>query len=539
MELTFPAWRPGRYELGNFAKNIQVFQILDEGGKPLVFQKTSKNRWLVETGAAKTMVVRYNYFAFELNAGSTFLDESQLYVNPVNCFVYCEALMNAPCELTVQVPDDYQFASSLKFDGQTAQVSTYHELVDSPFIASNSLQHFTFDCEGIAFHVWFQGPCKIDWERVQKDFIGYTRKQVEAFGSFPVDEYHYLYQISATRAYHGVEHLASTVIHLGPGHDLMAGRYEDFLGVSSHELYHAWNIKTIRPVEMHPYDYSGENYTKLGYVAEGVTTYLGDVFLLKGKAFTVEQYMKALGDYIQRHFDNEGRFNMSVADSSFDTWLDGYVPGVPGRKVSIYTEGCLLALILDTQIMQATQNQQSLHDVMRVLYEDAQQGKPYTEERYKSVAEEVSGLDLSEYFKEYVNGTRTLEGLLIQALEYLGFQLEKKDNPKMSERVFGMKLSGSEIARIASGSPAEMCGLSMKDEILAVNGWAVDKSVDSWLEFFDAEDKVLTVKRSGRLIEKRLPIVDSTFMRKYVLTRSEQPTKPQREAFNRWSSKKK
>jgi len=240
VELTFPAWRPGRYELGNFAKNIQKIEVFNTEGKRLDFKKTSKNSWSVKLNGAKAIRIDYNYFAFELNAGSTYLDETQLYINPVNCFIYDQTKQLEICTVVLDIPEDYKIASGLKFEENRLQTKSYHQLVDNPFIASNSLKHYEFECEGVQFHLWFQGECKINWPKVKADFMAYTKHQIRAFGAFPVSEYHYLYQITPYRTYHGVEHLNSTVIALGPCYDLMDGLYADFLGVSSHELYHAF-----------------------------------------------------------------------------------------------------------------------------------------------------------------------------------------------------------------------------------------------------------------------------------------------------------
>ncbi len=541
VELQFPAWRPGRYELGNFAKNIQYFKVFDENRQPLNFHKISKDSWKVDTASSTKIEVRYNYYAFELNAGSSYLDDQQLYVNPVNCFVYIRDRVDEACQLELDVPESYQVAIGLgNPKDRVFETKDYHELVDSPFIASASLQHHQFKSCEVDFHLWFQGECQPDWKKLERDFKAYTVKQVEAFGQFPVKEYHYLFQISPKRAYHGVEHLTSTVIYLGPGSELMEGRYTELLGVSSHELYHAWNIKSIRPSEMFPYDYSQENYSRMGYVAEGVTTYLGDLFLLKGKVFSVEQYLKELNTQLQRHFDNPGRFNMSVADSSFDTWLDGYVAGAPGRKVSIYTEGCLLAFVLDTMIMRASNNEKSIHDVMYRLYHDyALNNKPYDEAIYKAICEEVSGLDLSDYFDNYVNGTSTYEGLLNESLDYLGLELRKEKNSVHHESLHGFKLSGTKIVKIAPGSPADVAGLSIDDEIIKVNHVIVGKDAVKWLNYFNKETPIITVNRDARELEIQLTQVDMDFFRKYSAVQIEEPSRAQRTAFNKWSSKKK
>src|SRR5437762_8327636 len=164
--------------------------------------------------------------------------------------------------------------------------------------------------------------------------------------------------------------------------------YVDFIGVVSHELFHVWNVKTIRPAEMTPYDYTKENYSRLGFVYEGVTTYYGDLFLVRSGVYSISQFFAELNVRIQKHFDNYGRFNLSVADSSFDTWLDGYTPGIPNRKTSIYDEGCLIALMTDLLIRRYTQNKKSLDDVMKTLYFDfAKLHHGYAEHDYTKVVE--------------------------------------------------------------------------------------------------------------------------------------------------------
>ena len=292
--IQLPAWRPGRYELGNFAKNIQKFDVFSEG-KALKFKKLNKDSWEVQTDGVDEVLVRYNYFAHELNAGSTYLDSSQLYINGVNCFVYLPERMDEKCELNLDIPKSYKVACGLKQTAKhTFEAKDFHELVDCPLIASASIQHHSFKTSGVNFHLWFQGECKPNFKQLEADFEPFCRYQVELFGEFPVDDYHFLFQILPYQAYHGVEHSNSTVCLLGPSYDIFKkeGMYLELLGVSSHELFHAWNGKRIRPVEMWPYDYSKENYSKLGYLAEGATTFYGDWLLLRSGVFSEAEFNK-------------------------------------------------------------------------------------------------------------------------------------------------------------------------------------------------------------------------------------------------------
>ena len=547
IELQFPAWRPGRYELGNFAKNIHLFKVSDEKGKALNFIKTSKDSWKVSCKKVGNIKVSYSYYAAELNAGSTFMDDRQIYVNPVNCLIYRKELQDKPCELELVLPDNFKLACGASNDGRMIVTKNYHELVDSPFIGSASLQHHTYEVEGMIFNIWFQGDVHPDWNKITTDFERFTRKQLEKFGNFrkkytgfPADEYHFLYQILAVKAYHGVEHQTSTVIALGPGADLMESIYDDFLGVSSHELYHAWNIKSIRPAEMHPYDYSKENYSRLGYVAEGVTTYMGDLFLCESGVRDFRWYKKELEKLLQRHFDNFGRFNYSVAESSWDTWLDGYSAGAPNRKVSIYTEGALLSFVTDIKIRTNSNNKLSLHDVMRRMYEDfAKKDKGYTEADFEKIVTELAGEDLRSYFASYYYGTHSFEPILTKAFEQIGLEIKMKENPSVSCDILGIKSLVSTgktvVKQLYPGGSAELGGIMLEDEIVAVNGTAVAENLDHLVRFYAEKELCLTLNRMGRLLDIICPNTNKSYFPAYELHKVKAPSNLQKRIFKSWS----
>ena len=559
VEVQLPAWRPGRYELGNFAKNIQKWAAYDQKGNQLKHRKIKKDLWEIKTNGATSIHILYNYYAAELNAGSTWLDEKQLYVNPVNCFLYVPQRINEACVLELQIPINYTVASGMnhlpagddaneiinnEFKIERYRCSNFHELADSPFIASAGLEKRIYDCQGIKFHVWFQGLMNPSWDKVINDFEKFTQEQFKIFGSFPFTEYHFLFQILPHKAYHGVEHQNNTVITLGPTHSVMDGElYQELLGVSCHELFHAWNIKAIRPAEMYPYDYTGENYSRLGYVAEGVTTYYGDLMLYRSGVFNDKPYFETFNEQLQKHFDNFGRFNLSVADSSFDTWLDGYTPGIPNRKVSIYTEGCLLAFITDVLIRRETKNQKSLDDVMRVLYTDyAKQNKGYSEIDYRNTVELIADKSFKDFFESCFYGTQSLEPLLNECLEYLGLEMNKKAAPKYYEAYLGFKIledNGKKtVKNIHPDSPASLAGLMLNDQIIAVNGIKVNHDLHEWCNYFSKNNNepiVLTVASSNKMKYISIPFSEKVFYRIYEISKREVLNDEQKTAFERWA----
>jgi predicted metalloprotease with PDZ domain len=535
-----PTWRPGRYEIGDFAKNVRKFEVIGAKNKKLSFEKTHKAVWKVDTANQTEIKVVYQYYSTDLNGGSTFLSKEQLYVNPVNCFVFTDETVDNAIEVKLNIPSDYKIATNLEHKDHVLFAVNFDQLADSPFIASNSLQHDFYDVKGTRFHLWFQGLDKVNWELLKKDFTAFTEKQIEKFTEFPVKDYHFLFQIVPYRAYHGVEHEASTVILLGPTYDIFKGMYKELLGVSSHELYHTWNVKAIRPIEMYPYDFKKENFSRLGYLCEGVTTYMGDLFLYKSKVFDFIQYTKEFSAQLQKHFDNQARFHYSVAESSYDTWLDGYQAGAPGRKVSIYTEGCLLAFLSDMRIRKATVNKYGLDEVMKRLYfEYYLEGKGVSESDYKFELERITGEDWTEMFKDYFHGTKGFERPIHDALDYMGLELIHSPSNSYSESNTGIKtaVQGGQtiVISIYPGSPADMAGMMLEDTILAVNGHQVQVDLDQWLNYHDDDNKTLTIQRKGRVFELGLPVLNRTFYNVYTIQHIKKPTVAQKNAFDHWS----
>ncbi len=534
-----PSWRPGRYELGNFAKNVKGFRVFDQNNKAVSFKKLVKDAWEVNTEGKTEIRVEYGYFASELNAGSTFLNAEQLYVNPVNCCVFTEETKEESIELELAIPNEWKIAGSMKVNGTVLSASNFEELADSPFICSNSLQYNQYEVNGTIFHLWLNGEVKPDWNRLVKDFKAFTAKQLDKFLEFPVPEYHFLIHILPYKAYHGVEHQRSTVITLGPSYEVFASLYKELLGVSSHELYHTWNVKAIRPADMYPYDFTKENYSELGYICEGVTTYMGDLMLYKSGVFSLDQYLLEMNKQLQKHFDNHGRFNYSVAESSFDTWLDGYVPGAPARKVSIYTEGCLLAFVTDVMILEATESKFGLDTVMQRLYFDYYlKGKGVSEADYKFVLEKVSGISFDSFFEDFIHGNRPYESILTDAFDFIGLELHHKPSQFYSHGRLGFKIipQGQNfiIKVIYPGSPANLGGLMLEDEIIAVNGYACLGELDKWLKYFDNDLKHITVLRAGRIIQMTLPEVDRNFYMEYEVKPLPKMNTPQIKAFDAW-----
>ncbi|MCG9880581.1 MAG: M61 family peptidase [Bacteroidia bacterium] len=423
--IQLPAWRPGRYELGNFAKNIRKFTVKSESGDPVCYTKISKDCWEIFCANLNKIYLSYEYYANQPDAGACYVDENFLYLNPVHCFMYQVGKEDDAFSVSLDIPKNWQIACQLPSNNHTLHAKHFDELADSPFFASPNLMHHSLGLNQSTIHFWFEGGVVPDMQLLEEHTRKYALAQTEIFGELPLTDYHFLYLILPSKFRHGVEHADSTVIAMGPASELVEKSfYNDFLAISSHELFHLWNIKRMRPAEMLPYDFTKENYSRLGYIYEGITTYYGDLMLLRSGVWDLNTYFSSLCGDLDRHLNNEGRFNYSLAESSFDTWLDGYVPGVKGRKVSIYMEGLVAAWVADVKILVQTKGKYRLDEVLKRLYEQSyKSGRGYTQEMYKNTLESVAGISFENYFTELIDGKGNWDKYIAETLEYIGLEL--------------------------------------------------------------------------------------------------------------------
>ena len=538
MQFQLPAWRPGRYELADFAQNVQKWGAFDENNKALAFKKITKDLWEVETKEAVEVTIVYNFYANQLDAGGCYLDEYQLYLNPVHCMFYIVGRIEEKYQIHLQIPQDYKIACSMDQQKNTLTVKGYDLLAESPIICSDSLQQGEYEVNGIKFNIWFQGFCNPNWKKIKKDFRAFTKSQIDHFGGFPVKEYHYLFQITPYRSYHGVEHTKNTVLLLGPGSEIMNQRYEDLLGVCSHELYHTWNIKAIRPVELYPYDYTKENYFRTGFVAEGVTTYMGDLMLHKSGVFNWKEFAKTQNQNLERHLTNYGRYNLSVADSGFDSWLDGYKLGAPDRKTSIYPDAGLCMLMIDLEIINNTYGENSLHSVMKELYEDfALKEKGYSEDDFRNICVKFGGLKVAEIFENHIYGTEDYISTLKTALDIVGVELKEKKNPNLSAQYFGfiaIKEDGKIIIKkVEPNSITDKNGIAPQDEITKINGKKIKGSLSGMLKDC-AKEVNFTVK--NKISDKKISLDIGNYYTLQEIIKKEYPTDKQLTLRKIWSN---
>lgn len=495
--LHVPLWRPGRYEMQNFPKNIRDFEVKDQEGQKRNVKKVGRGSWEVDSEGTEMLEVTYQYYAIQYDAGGVYADALVMYATPGNCFVYHEKALQEPQTLEIMVPAHFSIACSLTQNAQGIyEAEDYHELADSPFLASPTLQSISLPFKNRKLILWFQGEFNFSSqsEIISRDFVAFAQIQCDIFGDFPVkSDYHFIYIMHPYSFHHGVEHKENTVIALGPDVDFSRRAfYREFLGISCHELFHLWNVKRIRPRAMWPYHYQQENFSTLGWVYEGITTYFGDLLCYESGSYTEEEWYLVLSGHLKKHLYNPGRYHYSVAESSWDTWLDGYTKGIPARKVSIYTEGFWAACILDYLIQNKFERKRSIKDFMRRLYEETSLKQTgYDESLISNLLYTEFEIDADSFFRIYIHGKGEIENLLPEVFEFFDWQLSLSFPHEYFHQT-GFLESNSQIQEIWPGSPAETYGLDVSYQIQTIE---------------NLENEVIVIQKnsSGQEKEIRIP----------------------------------
>ena len=511
VELGLPAWRPGRYEFQTYARNIFDIRAFDPKKSPLSIFKTDRNTWIIETAGQRSVEIHYQYSCTQLDAGGSWVDDALFYINPINCLFYVKGREQESCSLTLNLANASTIASNLLFNQDTAQAEHYFRLADSPLFLSSQQGHASYLINGITFHIWTHGEIAYDRAALLSHFSAFTAVQLAAMHVFPEKEYHFLLLLFPFTHYHGVEHQQSTVITLGPAHDLAKPHlYEELISISSHELYHTWNICKIRPAEMFPYRLHEENYFRTGFVAEGITTYLGEYFLRQSGFFNEERFLLEIEQWFNRHILHRGLERASLSDSSFDLWVDGYVGTSADFKVSIYVAGALSAIALDLQIRLANENK-SIFDLMRTLYQEkALKGKGYTEDTLQKEIRLLIGEEEQNFWNHCITG-HFIEPYVSKALEEFGISVKRVSSVYCHERLLGIKFKPAsaklEVAKIHIDSPAATFFMT-DDHLLSVNDKPVNTLKELQEELETSVYPAFTVLRKGRELSFSIHIED-------------------------------
>jgi len=496
-----PVWIPGSYMVREFARNIVTLRAFNEDGRKVRIEKTDKHTWQAApvNGA---LTLRYEVYAWDMSVRAAHLDDTTGFFNGTSVFLAAVGHEDAPCLVDIQKPAgpayrSWRVATALPeargtkrygFGEYSAQ--NYDELVDHP-VTLGEFALATFKAHGVPHDIVIAGRVvALDMARLAADLKRICEAQIALFEpkskKAPVDRYVFMTQ-AVSDGYGGLEHRASTALICNRTDLPVEGRpqttegYRTYLGLCSHEYFHTWNVKRIKPAAFAPYDLTRENYTSLLWLFEGFTSYYDDLILVRSGLIKPEEYFALLGKVVGGVLRGSGRLKQTVAESSFDAWVKYYRQdeNAPNAIVSYYTKGSLVALAFDLTIRAQTNNRKSLDDVMRLLWQrfgrDFYRGKPVgvAEDEVEAIFAEATGAELGALFEQAVRSTRDLP--LETLLEPFGLALapEPDRNAKPS---LGARLRGGAdctLAAVHDGSAAQKAGLSAGDVLVAINGLRV------------------------------------------------------------------
>ena len=518
-----PSWIPGSYLLREYARHVVSIHA-ESAGRALAVEKIDKNIWCCRNADAE-LVVTIEVYALDLSVRGAYLDGTRSFFNGTCLFLSPQGREHEPAELLLEPPEDSRCANWRVATAMTPvdvddrgfgryQAADYDELIDHPFEISDHAVA-DFQAGGVPHQLIVAGRHETDLDRVAADLTQLCETQIQFFGGAPPFEHYRFLGLAVGKGYGGLEHRASSSLVFKrddlprPGQLGVPRSYQRFLSLCSHEYFHSWHVKRIKPAAFSPYRLDRRNQTRLMWVFEGVTSYYQDLMLLRSNLIGPKDYLERLGQMLTRVYRAPGRFKQSIAEASFDAWDKLYKPdaNTNNAAVSYYSKGALVALALDLTLRSATDSAATLDRVMAELWQRfGMTVGGVAEDDFEKLVEELSGRDLQAFFDVAVRGTEDLPlpELLAGFGVKLGFRAatglgdlggSKRGASAKGLLSLGARFtehdSGLELTQLLDGGTAQSAGLSPGDHLIALDGFKISASkLAEKLACFDEGDTV-------------------------------------------------
>ena len=523
--LSLPAWIPGSYMIRDFAKNITTIKAYSNN-QPVQLTKIDKSTWQADSTKAE-LTLEYEVYAWDLSVRSAHFDMTHAFFNGTSLFLMPHGFEHDPCSVIIEKPTDTKYSSwkittsltSKKVDSLgfgSYEADNYDDLIDHP-VEIGTHTEFYFNVENTKHIMAFTGIHRADEKRLKQDLTKICQTHCTMFGELPkLNEYVFLTMVTGD-GYGGLEHRSSTSLMCSRD-DLPLvtepkepnEKYRNFLGLCSHEYFHTWNIKRIKPDSFIPYNLASETYTRQLWAFEGITSYYDELALLRSGVISIDSYLELIGQTITRVLRGKGRFNQSIAESSFEAWTKFYKQdeSAPNNIVSYYAKGALLALCLDLTIRKTTNNEKSLDDVMRYLWINfGKKSIGLAEGQIETIVSEVSGVNFNEFFEKHLYGVEELP--LDELLSEFGITYNLRPTTSVDDKGGNVKENGSnqsvsigarfadnnlgaKITQVFNNESAEQAGLSAGDIIIAINDLKTTKSnINITIDSYSVGDELM------------------------------------------------
>lgn len=513
-----PSWSPGSYLMREYAKHIQNLRVLSGKGVPLYFEKKKKGSWEIQWDGSEMeneeeeFSISYEVYCHELTVRTSHIDSSHAFLHGPSYLIGLKASHFKEIEIEFRFPENWgKLSTGLRdISEERAEerarflygAKDYDELLDCPVEIGNQVTDGFMVKEKPHF-LAFWGET-YPHERNIKGDIKTLTEHISSFmgGSLPYEDYTYITHFKKG-IYGGLEHRNSTALHFDGRKLLSRQGYLNWLCLVSHEYFHTWNVKRIRPRELGPFDYENENYTRMLWLVEGLTSFVDELFVFQAGLCSLEEYLEMQKRNILRYEEVFGRYRDSLEDSSFDAWIKLYRPHENSQNstVSYYLKGGLVFSILNTFFFQKGLSlQKFLHSLWKLYLQRPSQG--VTKDEVMGLIRESIGDGLTEEFDELLTGTKDID--FDSYYSKIGLKIERRDEGKAYLGAqFDFQADNVFVKSIQENSPAKSYGLNPGDEIIALNHLRVSaddmKDLDSLV--MKNRDYILTVSRLGKLME--------------------------------------
>jgi len=544
VDLMMAVWTPGSYLVREYARNVEALSAVGSDGRVLDVDKSKKNHWRVTTGGAPTITIKYRIYCREMSVRTNWVESDFALLNGAPTFITLADLSPRPHEVVINPANGWKRSiTALPAIGggdHRYRAPDYDTLVDSPIVIGNPAV-YDFEVDGKKHSLVDVGEGGVfDGARAAKDLEAIVKEDRRLWGLLPYDRYVFFNMITESGG--GLEHKNSTVLMTNRWSTRTRRAYLAWLQLASHEYFHAWNVKRLRPAELGPFDYENENITRSLWIAEGFTDYYADLQVERAGLQTRDEYLEDLSNTIELLQTTPGRLVQSAEMASFDAWIKYYRPDENSNNTSIsyYTKGTVIAFLLDAKIRKATEGAKSLDDVMRAAYQKYSGPKGYTPEEFRAVAEQVAGTNLKAFWETAVESTAELD--YSEALDTFGLRFKAASTPSTDrppKAWLGISTRNDNgrliITQVQRNSPADAFGLNVDDEILAIDDFRVRADrLDNRLEQYQSGDKVsFLVARREQLV--RIPVTfGAEAARSWRLEVNPAASDTQRRLFDGW-----
>jgi len=493
IDMMMAVWTPGSYLVREYERNIEAVKAT-AGGHELAVDKTVKNRWHIVTGGAREVTLAYRVYSHEMSVRNNWVDADFAMLTGAQTFMTLAdapgptAAYERPHDVRLELPSTWKISVTGMPDARDGASNHYlapdfDTLVDCPIVAGNPAIHrFTVDGKPHLLVDVGEGGV-FDGERAARDLERIVQEGKTLWGALPYDKYVFFNMLTGSGG--GLEHKNSVMMMASRWATGTRARYVSWLGTASHEYFHVWNVKRLRPIELGPFDYEHENYPRSLWISEGLTDYYADLQLRRAGLVSPSEYLAMLSRAIRDLQTTPGRLTQTAEMASFDAWIKAYRPdeNTVNTAISYYTKGAVLGFLLDARVRAATNDTKSLDDVMRLAFARYSGPKGFTPQDFRKTASEIAGVDLGPWFARALETTEELD--YQPALDWFGLRFRSSrptdSTPDKTAWLGGrMRVDGGRLLfeSVPRGTPAFDAGVNSGDELLGIDDFRVAPTLD-------------------------------------------------------------